>query len=160
MKKVIVIGILFMGLVSMAQESDSESRAKNVYLELLSHTPKSFKIDRENKPLSQLLEADLNSIWKLKTAYELKDRLNDHEINWLEKEINQMAVSFFLEGKPIILQSVGGYSGCPEELLHTEIRNEVNVTIISLCQGGCIVNSDMEDFIKIFNNRTDKLISN
>ncbi|AEE20234.1 hypothetical protein [Dokdonia sp. 4H-3-7-5] len=160
MRNIIFITIFLLSTICTAQNNDSIPESEKEYLELLNYTPKNFKIDLENKPSSEFLKTDLNSIWKLKFAYELKDKLNDNEIKWLEDQINQLAVAYFLEKKPIIIESVGGYSGCPEQLVTSELKNETKVTILNFCSGGCIVNNKTEDFIRIFNNRTEKLLLN
>ncbi|MCB4800326.1 hypothetical protein [Neotamlana laminarinivorans] len=160
MRNIIFITIFLLSTICTAQNNDSIPESEKEYLELLNYTPKNFKIDLENKPSSEFLKTELNSIWKLKFAYELKDKLNDNEIKLLEDQINQLAVAYFLEKKPIIIESVGGYSGCPEQLVTSELNNETKVTILNFCSGGCIVNNKTEDFIRIFNNRTEKLLLN
>jgi len=160
LRKIIFISIFLISTICTAQNNDSIPESENVYLELLNYTPKNFKIDLENKPSSEFLKTDLNSIWKLKFAYELKDKLNDNEIKWLEDQINQLTVAYFLEKKPIIIESVGGYSGCPEQLVTSVLKNKTKVTVLNFCSGSCIVNNKTEDFIRIFNNRTEKLLLN
>lgn len=144
----------------MAQESASISQNEKDYFEFLNYTPKNFKIDSKNKPPSKFLKGKLNSLWRIKSAYELKGELNKQEIKWLEDQIDQLAVAYFLEKKLVFLESVADYSGCPEQLLSTEFKNEINITTLSICQEGCIVNKKIEQFIQIFNNRTEKLLLN
>ena len=160
MRNVIIISIFFLSIVSGAQSNDSISKSEKEYFELLNHTPKNFKIDNENKPSSKFLKTDLNSIWKLKNAYKLKEKLNDNEVKWLEDQINQLAVAYFLEKQPIILENVGGFSGCPEQLVSIKLKNKRKVTVLSFCYGGCISSGKTDDFIRIFNNRTEKLLLN
>ena len=160
MKKIIFISIFILSTICTAQNNDSIPEFEKEYLELLNYTPKNFKIDLENKPSSRFLKTDLNSIWKLKFAYELKNKLNDYEIKWLEDQINKLAVAYFIEKKPIIIQSVGGYSRCPEQLVTSELKNKTNITILKFCSESCVVNNKIEGFIRIFNNRTQKLLLN
>ncbi|MFI0431208.1 hypothetical protein [Mariniflexile sp. HMF6888] len=160
MRSIIFISILVLSTICSAQKNDSIPESEKEYLKLLNYTPKNFKIDLKNKPSNEFLKTDLNSIWKLKYAYELKDKLTDYEIKWLEEQINQLAVAYFIENKPIIIKSVGGYSGCPEQLLETELKNKTEITILSICSGGCIINKNTEDFVELFNNRTKKLLQN
>lgn len=160
MRNFIFISIFLLSTNSTAQKNDSISIFDKEYLEILNYTPKNYKIDLENKPSSEFLKTNLSSIWKLKFAYELKDKLNYNEIKWLEDQINQLAVAYFLEKKPIIIENVGGYSGCPEKLMTNELKNETKITVLYFCSGGCIVNNETEDFIRIFNNRTANLLLN
>ncbi|WP_179005463.1 hypothetical protein [Winogradskyella forsetii] len=95
----------------MAQENDSISQSEKEWIELVNYTPKNFIVNLKNKPISKFLQTDLNTVWKLKTAYEKKEKLSIYEIQWLEDLVNQLAVAFFLEKKLIVLESVGGYSG-------------------------------------------------
>jgi len=158
LKKNIFISIFLISTLCTAQINDSFPESKNEYLELLNYTPKYFNIDLKNKPSNKFLKTELNSIWKLKTAYELKGNLNNSEIIWLEEQINKLALTFFLENKPIIIQDASGYSGCPEQLVTTVLKNETEITIVSFCFGGCIRDINTENFIRIFNNRTEKLL--
>jgi hypothetical protein len=160
LKTIIFISTFFLTVICSAQKNDSIPETEKQYQELLNYTPKNFKTDLETKPSSVFLKTTLNSIWKLKFAYELKDKLNDFEIIWLEDQINQLAVAYFLEKKPVIIENIGGYSGCPKQLLKSQLKGETKVTILSLCSGSCIVNNKTKDFIRIFNNRTRKLLLN
>ncbi len=146
-------------IICSAQEHYSVIEPKYQYIQLLNYSPQNFQVDLENKPQSNFIENNLNSIWKLLTVYRLKEQLNDNEIKWLEKQVNQIAVAFFLENRPILLQSDGGYSGCSEKLIETKLINGNKVTILKYCYGGCVGDQNVVTFIQIFNNRTEKLLA-
>jgi hypothetical protein len=130
------------------------------YNQLLNHTPKSFVSDTKTKPKNRVLEGDLNSInsLELRYAYQQQLKLSMSEIKWLEDEINSLAVAFFKEGKPIIMEKAGGNEGCHDRGIETEQRNGVTITLFKFCYT-CPGQDVIEDrFLQIFNNRTEKLI--
>jgi len=66
-------------------------------------------------------------------------------------------LAFYLEGNPILIRKVGGYEGCPDENVYTEIVKDKKVTILNFCFS-CTDRRQLDDFIKIFNNRTISLL--
>jgi hypothetical protein len=131
------------------------------YNALLNYTPKSFVPDINSKPKNRVLEGDLNSInsLELRYAYQQQLKLEASEIKWLEDEINSLAVAFFKEGKPVIIEKVGGYDGCNGRAIETEQRDGFNVTIFKFCYTCSGANEFEDRFLQIFNNRTEKLIA-
>jgi hypothetical protein len=130
-----------------------------IYNNLINYTPKNFSIDETSKPKNRFLELNLNSIGGLKMVYEFQNelKLSKEEILWLDKQIDQIALCFYLEGNPILIKKTGGYSGCEGEMIHKEAINGKEVTILDFCFT-CSGAGKLEDFIKVFNNRTEKLL--
>ena len=136
-----------------------EIKFDTLYNNLINYTPKNFSIDETSKPKNRFLELNLNSIGGLKMVYEfqIEMKLEAEDIKWLEKQIDQIALSFYLEGNPILIRKTGGYSGCEGNKIRKENINGNDVTILDFCFT-CSGAGKLEDFIKIFNNRTEKLI--
>ena len=159
MKKITFILFLFASTLCSAQV-DFKTESDKKFIKLMNYTPKAFKTELSLKPKNKFLKSEINSIAKLKLHYFFQDefKYDDIEVKWLEDQINQLAVAYFLEKQPIILKSIYGSSGCPEELVTTEFKNKKSITILYFCSGGCVVNNYIENFIRIFNNRTEKLL--
>ena len=143
----------------MAKAQDVESYHDSIYNNLTNHTPKNFVIDEVSKTQSDFLGLKLNSISGLKFAYKYQDelKLQEQEIKWLNSQINEMALAFYLEGNPILIRKTGGYSGCEEINVNEAIINEKRVTILNFCFT-CKGAGQLEEFINIFNYRTKKLL--
>ena len=105
------------------------------------------------------LNINLTSIGGLETIYGFKEqlKLNREEIKWLDKQIDQIALAFYLEGKPILIRKVGGYDGCPNENISKERIKGKEVTILNFCFS-CTDYGRIDDFIQVFNNRTNSLL--
>lgn len=131
------------------------------YKEFLNYSPKSFSPDLKSKPHNRMLEGDLNSIGslELRYAYQSQLKLTESEIKWMEKEIDQLAIAFFAEGKPILIKKTGSYDGCIDRGIETEDRDGFTVTIFKFCYT-CAGAADVEDrFLEIFNKRTEQLLA-
>lgn len=170
MKKTAFILLLLLSSLSWAQnfvivdkleEESNITFSEAEYNALLRHTPKSFVPNVKSRPQNRVLLGDLNSIssLELRFAYQQQLQLNESEIQWLENEINQLAVAFFLEGKPIMLKKTGDYNDCKGQGIETIVKNNISVSVVYFCYvypGG----ATFEDrFIDIFNKRTEKLIA-
>jgi hypothetical protein len=148
--------------VVFAQEDDANIKIDTVYNNLLNRTPKNFRIDEATKPKStyfELKELNLNSIGGLEILYGFQKELkiNDEEIKWLEEQIDQIALAFYLEGKPILIRKVGGYEGCSDKNIYTERIKDRDVTILNFCFS-CTDSRKLDGFIRVFNNRTNLLL--
>ena len=146
--------------------ADSTQKKEIIFSEeeyngLLNFTPKSFFGNQKTKPKNRFLYVDLNtiSLLELRYAYQQQLFLTTSEIQWLEDEINALAIAFFADGKLIILKRAGNYNdynGCGIE---TQVRKQITVTVIDFCftyQSGLAFENR---FFEIFNNRTEKLIA-
>ena len=158
MRNTLKILFLLIGFVCKAQDVD-EIKIDTIYNNLYSRTPKNFKVDEISKPNNRFFTLDLNSIGGLRSLYQFQEELkfNAAEIDWLNKQIDQIALAFYLEEKPILIRKVGGYEGCPNGNVYTEIIKEKKVTILNFCFT-CSGAGKLDEFIRIFNNRTNLLL--
>ncbi|MFD2942005.1 hypothetical protein [Flavobacterium notoginsengisoli] len=158
MRNTLKILFLLIGFVCKAQDVD-EIKIDTIYNNLYSRTPKNFKVDEISKPNNRFFTLDLNSIGGLRSLYQFQEELkfNAAEIDWLNKQIDQIALAFYLEEKPILIRKVGGYEGCPNGNIYTEIIKEKKVTILNFCFT-CSGAGKLDEFIRIFNNRTNLLL--
>lgn len=131
------------------------------YSKLLNYIPKSFTQDLNTKPQNNVLRGDLNSIGslELRYAYQQQLKLSQSEIQWLESEINQLAIAFFIEGKPLLIKKTGDYGNCTGRSIEMEERNKLPVTVLNFCYTcpGAAVYENR--FVEIFNARTEILIA-
>ncbi|MEN2413380.1 hypothetical protein [Flavobacterium mesophilum] len=158
MRNTLKIAFLLFSFICKAQDLD-KIKIDTVYNNLINRTPKNFKADESSKPENRFFKLNVNSIGWLQSVYQFREELkfNETEINWLNKQIDQIALAFYLEGNPILIRKVGGYDGCPEKDVYKEIINKKEVTILNYCFT-CSGAGRLEDFIKIFNNRTNSML--
>lgn len=158
MKKKLKILLLLICFTCKAQDV-IETNQETIYNNLINYTPKNFSIDEASKPKNRFLELNLNSISGLKMIYQFQTelKLGVEEVKWLNRQIDQIALAFYLEGNPILIRKTGGYSGCEGDGIHNEKSNGKEVTILDFCFT-CSGAGALEDFIKIFNNRTETLL--
>jgi hypothetical protein len=158
MRRTLKIVLLLIGFICKAQDL-GEIRIDTVYNNLLNRTPKNFQIDESSKPENRFFTSNLNSIGGLEIIYQFRNELkfNETEISWLDKQIDQIALAFYLEGNPILITKVGGYEGCPNDNVYSEIIKEKKVTILNFCFT-CTDGWRLDEIIKIFNNRTNSLL--
>ncbi|WP_123907110.1 hypothetical protein [Flavobacterium johnsoniae] len=102
---------------------------------------------------------NLNTIGGLESIYQFQNelKLNKTEIDWLKQQIDQIALAFYLEKNPILIRKVGGIDGCPNENVYKEIIKGKEVTILHFCFT-CSGAGKLDEFIRIFNHRTDSLL--
>lgn len=158
MGKLLKILLLLISFICKAQDV-MEIKQDTIYNNLINYTPKNFSVDEISKPKDRFLELNLNSIGGLKMVYEFQNelKLDEEDIKWLNVQIDQIALSFYLEGNPILIRKTGGYSGCEGKMIGKEIINGKEVTILDFCFT-CSGVGKLENFIKIFNHRTEKLL--
>jgi len=161
LKKVILISFLFLTTFSNAQNSVHQTESNAEFNAIMNFVPKGLSTDLSLRPNNRFLHEQINTIGMLKVHYDLQEilKFNEPEIKWLEQRISELAVAFYLEQKPILIEHSGGYSGCLDEWLRTETINGIEVTILKFCYGCTDFSVNDENFIGIFNNRTEKLIS-
>lgn len=161
MKTHLILICLLTCLHIIAQEDTTGIKIDTVYNNLLNRTPKGFAINEATKPKNSYFDSNinLNSIGGLEIIYGFKEqiKLNAIEIKWLNEQIDQIALAFYLEGKPILIRKVGGYDGCPDKNIYTEKIKDNNVTILNFCFT-CTDSRKLDDFISVFNNRTNLLL--
>lgn len=144
----------------IAQDMDTiQTPIMKAYNDFVNYTPKSLRGLPKPEKFRQL---NLDGMMSLKTSFEFQESLNlkNDELNWIKERISGLAVAFYREGNPVLLRSTGGYNGCPESEyeLKKETLNHKVVTIINFCHG-CKGSSEHEnEFIKIFNSRSKRLL--
>ena len=128
----------------------------------MNYIPKNIEFDLDYEPESNLLQTELNTIGSLKLHYDFKDefKLKDTDIKWIENRINQLAIALFLDEKRILINRVGGYSGCPDKMIESDNQNGIEITILKFCYSYTENTENGEIFIKIFNDRMKKLMKN
>lgn len=142
---------------SIYSQDSTEQIATDHYNIIMNHTPVHLKNNKKNRPNNHFLKAEnLNTIISLQLSYQYKDsfKFNETETLWLESRIDQLAVALFLDGKKVLLEKVGGYSGCPKKLI---IKNK-EITILRLCHS-CTDGHHLYKFVDIFNRRMNKLLN-
>lgn len=147
--------------VEQPEEEKIDEAAIAEFNELINYTPKAFIQNEKSKSKNRMLAGDLNSIssLELRYAYQAQLKLNAEEVKWMESEINQLAIAFFAEGKPIIIKKTGSYEGCIGQRVTSELKKGQNIKTLYFCYT-CKGANDFEDrFIEIFNNRTEKLLA-
>lgn len=151
--------VLFSLVTITVKSQDVADDRYTIFNNLLNYTPKNFSIDEVSKPKGDFLGFKMNSISQLKMVYKFQRELNlgKEEIKWLDLQIDQMALAFYLEGNPILIKATGGYDGCGGEKVSKELINNVDVTVLNFCFT-CSGAGKLENFISIFNNRTKKLL--
>lgn len=176
MKKIAFILVLFVSSISWGQQfvvtekgeaersaaKPEEIEEKKIvtddkeYMALLTYVPKSFIADTKSKPVNKVLRGDLNTIGSLELRYAYREqlKLNEAEVNWLEKEIVKLAAAFFNEGTPVLMERAGDYKACTGRGLETKIQDKQAVTVLHFCYvcAGAEVHEDR--FLALFNNKT------
>jgi hypothetical protein len=169
LKKIAFIVLLFSCSLSWTQEvvvlnfpaGKEATLSTEEYNALLNYTPKGFVANIKSKPQNRVLQGDLNTIssLELRYAYQAQLKLNATEIKWLEDEINALAVSFFKEGKPIIINRTGENGNCTGQGAEIEERGGFTVTVMNFCYTFPDGLAFENRFLELFNNRTEKLIA-
>lgn len=148
--------------MNWAQSSASQELEDERLNDLLNYVPKNFVIDSSSKPISNIFNTrlHLNTIGGLYAIYNLRGLVifEKSEIEWLNKQIDQISVAFYLEGKPILIEKTGGYEGCGGKLVDQKNLNGKEVTTINFCFGCSGADPHIDEFMEIFNNRTKKLL--
>lgn len=159
MEKIVFILNIFFCTLSFGQSPEPSFRFDEEYNNLMNYVPENFNPDTTYKPESQFLNADLNSINDLQLYYSLimDLKLTEYDKKWLESRIDLIAMALFLDGKRILISSVGGYAGCPDEMIDTIKLNDIEITNLKLCHT-CIDGYQVRKFISVFNNRMYSLM--
>jgi len=91
-------------------------------------------------------------------GYQEQLRLTDENVKELERDIDQVVVALFMEGKPFKIDKVGGYGGCPYERIYTQCQGETEISILNFCFTCLGANKHEEKFIETVNYRIDRLL--
>ncbi len=126
---------------------------------LMNYVPKNFKPDSIYQPESPLLKEELNTIVSLQiyNGYREDFKLSETDKKWLENRIDHIATALFLDGKKILINPVGGYSGCSNKMIDTLKLNNNKIILLKFCHTCTDAYRD-RNFIQIFNNRMYSLM--
>jgi hypothetical protein len=157
-KIVFILSFVFSTLI-FAQNPESSTLYEKEYYDLINYVPKNLELDSILKPESRLLQVELNTISSLHIYSGLRDdfKLNENDNKWLNNKIDQIAMALFLDGKRILVSSVGGYSGCPDKMIDTLQLNNIEIINLKFCHT-CTDTIRDENFIRIFNDRMYSLM--
>ncbi|WP_159038588.1 hypothetical protein [Brumimicrobium mesophilum] len=160
MKNAIFILSFIIGTLVLAQDSDSTNFQKQQYYDLVNYVPINLKPDSIHDLESKLPYSTLNSIGVIQaySGYREELELSEHDRQWLDKRISQIATALYQEGKRILISPVGGYSGCPDEMIDTLYLNNIKIIDLKFCHT-CTDASRISRFIKIFNDRMYTLMN-
>ena len=157
-KTVFILNLIFSTLI-FAQNPESSTLYEKEYYDLINYSPKNLKFDSINKPVSRLLQVELNTISSLHIYSGLRDefKLSEKDTKWLDNKIDRFATALFLDGKKILVRAVGGYSGCPDKMIDTLRLNNIEIIDLKFCHT-CTDAIRDENFIRIFNDRMYSLM--
>ncbi|SNR96745.1 hypothetical protein [Dokdonia pacifica] len=115
--------------------------------------------DSINKPESQLLQSELNTVSSIQiySGFRKDFKLTESDNQWLDNKIEQIATALFLDGKRILVSAVGGYSGCPDKMIDTIRLNNIEIVNLKFCHT-CTDGFRDEKFIKTFNDKMYSLM--
>ncbi len=160
-KSIFIFSLLFSAII-FAQKIDTTAVNKDDYNDLINYVSRNWDFDSLSKPENELLQSldkNLNTIAStlihsgLRSHFDLDNSGN----KWLDKRIEQVAESLFLDGKRILVSRVGGYSGCPETLMDTFYLNNIEITNLMWCHS-CVEFIQSDKFIAIFNDKMYSLM--
>ncbi len=160
MKKLISLLFLLSFCNIYAQSSIFKNEYKR-FSELINYTPKPYKSKGKISKTPESWNPELNTIYSLRLASIIvkTGKLPKTDMNLLEEKINDLAISFYLENKPILIDYYGGYSGCIKSPFDTITHNSKQVIILRFCHTCTDRSDELSQLIAIFNNRTTALIS-
>lgn len=148
-------------MVCNGQESPQPDKYE-AYNSILNYHPKFFTSAISDGLKTKLGNLQYDTLGSLQLIYGFQQHFEflPSEIEELENEINQITVAFFMEGNPIKIKKVGGYDGCPDEMIYNEDFYGRDVTILNFCYTCSGANKYEIKFIGIVNNRTENLLKN
>ncbi|PKG43753.1 hypothetical protein CXF67_03325 [Psychroflexus sp. MES1-P1E] len=157
-KTVFILNLIFSTLI-FAQNPESSTLYEKEYYDLINYIPKNLEFDSINKPESQLLQSELNTISSIQiySGFRKDFKLTESDNQWLDNKIEQIATALFIDGKRILVSAVGGYSGCPDKMIDTLRLNYIDIINLKLCHT-CTDGFRDEKFIEIFNDKMYSLM--
>ena len=162
LKYTILILLLLAPNLSFTQENSEENDTNiDEYNQLFNYETKSISNDRLTLSLSEKFKIQLNTIGNLYVYYGIMRQHHEftsEQISLMEKRINQIALGLFLEGNPVIIESVGGYSGCPDKLIYSDKYLNTDITKLLFCFTCTDIRKYHHELLNIFNKKTKELI--
>ncbi len=158
-KSKFVILLLIHQTIAFCQDQNLDNYKIDEEDTIMLYTPKHFLT---KDTINSRILNEVRNIATLRMVYIIQNKLHLNELEYdiLEKKIDRMALAFYLEGKPIIIERINGFYGRPDGYIKKEPCNGINVTTINFtynCQD--TFRKYEEKFIEIFNNRTMKLLA-
>lgn len=159
MKKIVFILNLIFSILVFAQNPESSTQFEKEYYDLINYVPENLEFDSINKPESQLLQTELNTISSIQiySGFRKDFKLTENDNQWLDNKIEQIATALFLDGKRILVSAVGGYSGCTDKMIDTLRLNNIEIINLKFCHT-CTDGFRDEKFIRIFNDKMYSLM--
>lgn len=155
---------LLFSLVSTGQDSIQNTNIglneEDAYNYFMSYTPSQYESSLGEDFKARFKSMNISCLSMLKMLYgnQAVWQFTSDDIKQLEVEIDHFITALHLEGKSVIIKKVGGYDGCPDEMIYKESLNSAEVTVLNFCCS-CTGGSKAEDaFISIVNGRTEKLL--
>lgn len=145
---------LFLSLSAFAQENEQLQEKSAVYRDLMNYIPKSlqhFEDSVENDSIKPRI-VSIQQIWMFNDLVHTED-----ERKWMDQTIRHIAMQLFIDGKKVLLRSVGGYLGCPDKSVDTIQLNGIDITELQLCES-CNDIDKNQRFIETFNTKMHQLM--
>lgn len=157
--------LLLLSFVSIGQDSVPDvnigiGEEEEAYNYFMNYTPLQYKSSLGEDLNGRFNSMNISCLSMLKMLYGYHNvwQFTDEELKQLEGEINHFITALYLEGKPVIIKKVGGYDGCPDEMVYRDNFNNAEVTVLNFCYT-CNGGSQAENkFISIVNSRTEELL--
>lgn len=143
------------------ENTEGSSNSMEEFNQLFSYETKSISNDKLSLFLVEKIEIKLNSIADLYFNYGMGRQhynFSPEQISQMEKRIKQIALGHYLEGNPVIIESVGGASGCPDKWIYPHSYLNTKVTKVLFCFTCTENRKYYNDLISIFNSKTKELI--
>ena len=156
-KTIFILNFIFSTFI-FAQNPESSTLYEKEYYDLLNYIPENLKADTIHKLESPILKENLNTIGSLKLYNGFREdfNLSENDKKWFENRIDQLATELFTDRKRILISAVGGYSGCPDNMIDTIRLNNIKITNLKFCHS-CTDSRD-ENFIEKFNSKMYSLM--
>lgn len=160
MKKLISLLLLLSFCSIYAQSSIFKEKYKK-FNKLICYTPKPYNSKEKINQIPEGWNPEINTIYSLRLASIIikTGRLSKTNIHLLEEKVNDLAISFYLENKPILIDYYGGYSDCIKSSFNTTTCNNKQIIILRFCHTCTDRNDEFSQLIAVFNNRITALIS-
>ena len=148
--------------LSYTQENiEGRSNSLDEFNRLFTYESISISNNQLSLFISENFEIKLNSIADLYFNYGMGRQhynFSSEQISQMEIRIKQIALGHYLEGNPVIIESVGGASGCPDKWIYTDSYSNAKVTKLLFCFTCTENRKYYYDLISIFNSKTKELI--
>jgi len=151
----IALFLFFFASNISAQNARDIQANSTTYRNLINYIPKSFQPDFLNKEIDSLTKSGINNIQNIWAHFDLTHSEFDEKLMvHITKHVSE---GLFLDGKNVLLRTVGGYSGCPDKSVDTIRLNGIDITELQLCKS-CTDFHKNRLFIETFNSKMYELL--